>query len=230
MAPLSNASPAASSRVRPSWRYATDVLDQIEARVPARDEQPEVRKRDRTIEEDREQVALEVVDADEGQAALERDPLRDLQADEQRADETRAVGRRHGLDVVERRPRRRRARARSRAGSRPCAGATRARARCRRTCRAPCPATRRSTRARRRRRGRRPRCRHRRSRSPTLASISRPSPGASLSRCGAAVRASAAARLPGPRVERAPVGRLGLRRLALVGDSFPRSSSTRLRQ
>jgi hypothetical protein len=80
-----------------------EVLDHDELGVPTRDEQREVRKRGRRVvlEEHRAQVAFEVIDADERQAARPRDRLRRLHADEERADQAGTARDRQPADVVE---------------------------------------------------------------------------------------------------------------------------------
>jgi hypothetical protein len=77
-----------------------------EHRVPAARQEAEKRRLERVrLEVERRDVAVEMVDRDERQAARPRDRLRRGEADEERADQPRAL--RHGdaIDLLERRVR-----------------------------------------------------------------------------------------------------------------------------
>ena len=103
---MSNASPAASSSVEPSTLLVGVAADVDQHRVPAAREQAEERRLDRLrLEVERGDVAVQVVDRDERQVPRPRDRLRRGDADEQRADEARALRDRDAVDVVERRAR-----------------------------------------------------------------------------------------------------------------------------
>ena len=103
---MSNASPAASSIEVPSTRVARVILDVEQQRVAAAREQAEKRRLDRVgLEVERGDVAVQMVDRRERQAARPGERLRRRDPDEQRADETRALRDRDGVDVVERRAR-----------------------------------------------------------------------------------------------------------------------------
>jgi hypothetical protein len=86
------------------------ALDSVERGVPAGDEQPDEgvarphgRRIARTAQEHREQVADEVVDADERLACGPGEPLGGLHADEERPRESGAACDRDAVDRVERR-------------------------------------------------------------------------------------------------------------------------------
>jgi hypothetical protein len=87
---------------RPEQRIIAERARQIEARMAAGDEQRDVRQRDRALELHRQEVALEMVDADERQLPRVGDGLGRAQADEQRADQSGTVGGGDGIDLVER--------------------------------------------------------------------------------------------------------------------------------
>ena len=105
-APLSNASPAASSSVVPGDVVAAVVAHAGQQRVAARgDQAQEGRLHRRGGEEVRRDVALQVVDRDQREPARGGQPLRRRHADEQRADQAGALGHRHRVDVAEIGPR-----------------------------------------------------------------------------------------------------------------------------
>ena len=105
-APLSNASPAASSRV-PAEPYRRRVVGHVEhERVPARGEQARERRLERERREpQRGDVAEQVVDGHERQAAPVGQRLGRREPDEQRADQAGALRHGDGVDVGERRVR-----------------------------------------------------------------------------------------------------------------------------
>ena len=103
---MSNASPAASSIDVPRTRVAGVVLDVEQQGVAAAREQAQERRLDRVgPEEERRDVAVQVVDGRERQAARPGQRLRGRDADEQCADEPGALRDRDRVDVVERRSR-----------------------------------------------------------------------------------------------------------------------------
>ena len=80
------------------------VVHVQQQRVPAAREQAEERRLERLgLEEERRDVAVQVVDRDERQPARPGERLRGLHADEQRADQAGPARDRDGVDVVERR-------------------------------------------------------------------------------------------------------------------------------
>ena len=123
-------------------RHVAARLDRREQRVAARREQRQERRLDRIgLEVEGGDVAVQVVDGDQRQAAGEGERLGGREADEERADQARALGDGHRRDVVQASRPRRRARAPPRARRAPGAGATRPPERRRRTARAAPPAS-----------------------------------------------------------------------------------------
>ena len=105
-APLSNASPAASSSVRAERLEAAVVGDAGEQRVAAAGDQAQERRLDRVGREVvGGHVAVQVVDGRERQPAGGGERLGGGDADEQRADQAGALGHGDRLDVVQRRAR-----------------------------------------------------------------------------------------------------------------------------
>ena len=102
-AALSNASPAASSRVWPRTSWPCVVADRGQQRVAAARDQAEEGRLERLgLEEVGGDVALQVVDRDQRQPPRRGDRLRGADPDQQGADQPGAGGHRDRLDLVER--------------------------------------------------------------------------------------------------------------------------------
>ena len=217
-ATLSKASPAASSRVLAEHLVAGVVADRGEHRVAAAGDQAEERRLERLgLEEVGGDVALQVVDRDQRQAARRGDRLRRADADQEGADQPRPDRDRDRLDVVERwRPPRP---ARPRPPAPPARGdaARRPPGRPRRSGRAPPPARRSRWTGSAARPGPPRRCRRRTSRWPGSSSavpalrFTRPEPAGSARESPAnGGRGSPLASIPGDhRCERAAAEHIG---------------------
>ena len=188
--------PRAAQRAVAPW-----LGHDVEARVPARDDEHDGRQRQRAVvEEQRLDVAGEVVHRHQRHAARDRQRLRERHADEQRSDQARPLRDGNRVDVVEGRRRRRRARARRRRRCRARAAARRARARRRPTRGGSRPAT------------------------------PRRSSGASHGRAGSSTSSTTAAAVSSqevsmPRIRMRPTSRSALRRRAGVDGARQRGGS-----
>ena len=102
-AALSNASPAASSRVWPRTSWPRWSRTAVKQGVPAAGKETEERRLQRLgLEEVGGDVALKVVDRDQRQPPRRGDRLRGADPDQEGADQPGTGGDRHRLDLVER--------------------------------------------------------------------------------------------------------------------------------
>ena len=79
---------------------AAEILDHEQRGMTARNHQREVRHRDPMLEQRREQMALDMIDADERKTGRLREALRAHQADQQRADQSRPARDRDAVDIA----------------------------------------------------------------------------------------------------------------------------------